>query len=424
VYEKVTTLIAACLYYIGWVALARWWMQRQGPRLMILRYHTATGGDLERHLLYLRRHYRLMHLEDALEELFSPSSHQAQDRRTPLVITFDDGYYDNFTHCLALACDLHIPMTIFLIPGYIESGDRFWWQEPDYLVTNARVNKVMIEGQMYHLNKSAEAEALRRTIDARIRFASSVREREAYLSEMRQFLDAPYGVTRAERMHLPMSWVQVEAMNRCEWISFGSHTMHHPILAQLTDPCEVEYEALVSRLELEHHLETAVRSFAYPIGKFEDIEEQGVRSVQEAGYSWALTTIPGWNTPLSDPYLLNGLSVDVGQHWLLIAAMVSDVRHLFPNLLRTAIRFLLDVVGRTHVTDASISWLAWAYRGQTERSMGKTSPADPHQPAPKVRVGEKTPLQLLPMTYQRNQSDLSRWLRHCTRKIWRHWPCN
>jgi len=117
--------------------------------------------------------------------------------------------------------------------------------------------------------------------------------------------------------------------------------MHHPLLAHLTDLGEVDYEVRESRTELEHHLESPVRIFAYPVGKFKDIEEQGVRSVQKAGYAWAVTTIRGWNTPQSNPYLLHRLSVDPWQHWLLIAAVTSDVRRLFPNLLRTAIRFLL-----------------------------------------------------------------------------------
>ncbi len=64
-YDRVMTLIAACLYYSGWVALGRWWMQRQGTRLMILNYHTATEGDLRQYLLYLWHHYRLLHLENA-----------------------------------------------------------------------------------------------------------------------------------------------------------------------------------------------------------------------------------------------------------------------------------------------------------------------------------------------------------------------
>ena len=282
-YAKVMTLIAACLYYSGWVALGRWWMRRQGPRLMILNYHRAGGGDLRRHMLYLHRHYRLQHLEDALEELFSPAAHTVRDRRTPLVITFDDGYYDNYTHCFALARELHIPVTIFLLPGYIETGNHFWWLEPDYLVARACVREVMIEGLTYHLNTSEEREALTRAIVARLRCAASVHEREAFLREISPTSRAPPAVARAEKQDLPMSWVEIETMQKCAWISFGSHTMHHPILASLADPGEVEYEVRKSRAVLERHLETSVRSFAYPVGKVEDIGEQGVHSVQKSG---------------------------------------------------------------------------------------------------------------------------------------------
>src|SRR5436305_15157077 len=101
------------------------WLRHKGGHLVILNYHRASGGDLRRHLLYLRRHYRLLHLEAALEELSMPSKNgkQVSERRTPLVLTFDDGYYDNYTHGLALARELQIPFTIFLIPGYMENDD-------------------------------------------------------------------------------------------------------------------------------------------------------------------------------------------------------------------------------------------------------------------------------------------------------------
>jgi peptidoglycan/xylan/chitin deacetylase (PgdA/CDA1 family) len=135
-----------------------------------------------------------------------------------------------------------------------------------------------------------------------------------------------------------MSWVEIEAMKKCRWISFGGHTMHHPILTCLTDSSEVEYEVRESRIELEHHLQSPVRSFAYPVGKF---GEQAIRCVQKAGYVWALTTIKGLNTPQTNPYLLHRLSVDPWQHWLYIAVRVSDMRHFFTNFLRVPIKFLL-----------------------------------------------------------------------------------
>src|SRR5436190_22927914 len=119
--ENLRVLIAACLYYSGLVKLALWWRRRSGQQLIILKYHRATGGDLRRQLLYLRHHYRIMHLEDALEEFYSSHREKKQrhDRRIPLVLTFDDGYHDNYTHGFGLAHELQIPFTIFLIPGYI-----------------------------------------------------------------------------------------------------------------------------------------------------------------------------------------------------------------------------------------------------------------------------------------------------------------
>src|SRR5579884_3635066 len=61
--ERLGIVVAACLYYSGLVKLARWLMQRGKPHLIILNYHRASGGDLRRHLLYLRRHYRMLHLK-------------------------------------------------------------------------------------------------------------------------------------------------------------------------------------------------------------------------------------------------------------------------------------------------------------------------------------------------------------------------
>src|SRR5947208_298270 len=81
--KRVLTFIAACFYYSGLVKLACWWTQRSGKRLVILNYHRATGGDLRHHLLYLRDHYRILHLEEALQELYSPHKQGKKQGSTP-----------------------------------------------------------------------------------------------------------------------------------------------------------------------------------------------------------------------------------------------------------------------------------------------------------------------------------------------------
>src|SRR5437588_2889 len=213
--EQIKVFVAACFYYSGLVKLARWWTRRSGRRLIILNYHRATGGDLRRHLLYLRRHYRMLHLEEALEELYMPPQEEkrVRDRRTPLVLTFDDGYRDNYTHAFALACELQVPITIFLIPGYVESGDYFWWQEGQRLVRRAQVGEVTIGGRTYHLSQPGEQDMLAQKTEVRWRNATLLVEREVCLEPVRNVLAVPSSVPEEVETTLPSRWSDIRELD-------------------------------------------------------------------------------------------------------------------------------------------------------------------------------------------------------------------
>lgn len=322
--EKLRVLLATCFYYSGLITLAHWWTRRFKRRLIILNYHSAAGDNLRRQMLYLRRHYCIMHLEAALEELYASRQHrQTRDRRLSLVLTFDDGYLDNYTRGLQLARELRVPITLFIIPGYVESGNYFWWLAGKFLVSHAQVDKVMIEGSTHSLTRPDERQALLHTIDTHLRCASSIAEREAFLKD----LQCALGVSLPKRsgsVHddglLPLTWSELREMERGGWVSFGAHTMHHPVLAHLSDPAEVRREIVECRHVLEQQLGHLVRIFAYPIGKLRHIGDEGLLAVQEAGYKWALTTIEEINTPQTDPLLLRRLPGDLDQHWLVQAA--------------------------------------------------------------------------------------------------------
>ena len=247
--RRVLIAIAACFYYSGLVACARWMTRRSGSRLVVLNYHRATGGDLRRHLLYLRRHYRMMHAEEALEALYAPftRNYQWRDKRIPLVLTFDDGYRDNYTYGYALARELQIPFTIYLIPGYLDSGAYFWWLEGKRLVKRACVDTVTFDGRTFRLDNVEDRLALARFIDTKARYASSVEEREQFLAAARTALAVPCEQTDAEGPVLPLTWDEVREMDASGLVSFGAHTMHHPILAYLADRGEVQCEVIDCR---------------------------------------------------------------------------------------------------------------------------------------------------------------------------------
>jgi peptidoglycan/xylan/chitin deacetylase (PgdA/CDA1 family) len=332
--KRQVTAVSALLYYSGLVPLARWWTRRSGRHVIILNYHCASRGKhLRSHVRYLQRAYRILPLEQALKELYATSPRTDRDKRSPIVLTFDDGYHDNYTHAAALARELRAPLTVFLLPGYVNRNIPFWWEAGEKLVAAARVKQATIEGRTYHLNLAEERCLLERVVYERAYYATSVAEREAFLASV----PAALGVSTTSDPDdpvRPLTWEEVRLMGATGWISFGAHTMHHPILGYLADPREVEHEVKDSRTVLEQQIGCRVSAFAYPCGRMEHIGNHGLEAVQKAGYRWAVTTERGINTPAVHPLLLRRIVVDDGyQHWLFLAA---DIAGVWQFLLRVA----------------------------------------------------------------------------------------
>jgi peptidoglycan/xylan/chitin deacetylase (PgdA/CDA1 family) len=336
-YSRVRFYTSACFYYSGLVNLAHWWLQRSGPRLTILYYHQASKGNLRSHWLYLRRHYRILPLEEALEELQASSQgrNQSKDRRPLLALTFDDGYYDNYTHAFPLARELQLPITIFLIAGLTESGNAFWWVTR--LVRLARVDQARFEERTYNLGQQEERKALALAIDRCFSQYNSPLERKEFVASLSTLLDLPSSVVLKEDPAPLLTWQQAQEMQESGWITFGAHTMYHPDLGSLADPAEVKREVGECRGILEQQLGHPVRSFAYPFGS---IGPYVAEAAKEAGYDWAVTTKPGFNTYQSDPHLLKRRNMDGAKHWLVVAAETAGIWGIFSALKRNA-RLLL-----------------------------------------------------------------------------------
>ena len=326
--------VAALFYYSGLVNLARWWTQRSPQRLIILNYHRASERNLRRHFSYLKKHYRILHIDTALDELYTPRRKNAQPKKQPtaLSITFDDGYRDNYMYAYPLAAELRVPFTIYLIPGYIDSGAYFWWDEGKHLVSQTQMSTATIDERLYDLNKPNERALLVTAIDRRVRYAESVATRETFLTSARTKLSVLSMPLKEEISSLPLTWEQVKEMDESGWVSFGAHTMHHPILAYLTDYHEMQQEIEECRTRLEQQLGHSVYSFAYPVGQMQHIGSDVRNTVYKAGYKWAVTTSYGINGPQSDPYMLQRIEVDVDQHWLLLASEAAGLWGFFSRL--------------------------------------------------------------------------------------------
>jgi peptidoglycan/xylan/chitin deacetylase (PgdA/CDA1 family) len=89
---------------------------------------SVTPKNFREQLEVLRRLYNVARLRDWISEEGKSA------RLTVVVITFDDGYADNFHEALPLLREADCPATVFVTAGKIDDEEEFWWDELERLI--------------------------------------------------------------------------------------------------------------------------------------------------------------------------------------------------------------------------------------------------------------------------------------------------
>ncbi|BDD87627.1 polysaccharide deacetylase [Desulfofustis limnaeus] len=225
------------------------------------------------------------------------------------LITFDDGWSDNYRNAFPVLQRLQIPATIFLPMDFIGSGKMFWREEMAAALWAAAQGR---DAESLELLRELAVEQL-----ARMSFPEAKRVIEAYITglkerpvdyrqEVAERLSA-FAARKRSRNHDVDSfidWEQAKLM-RDYGISFGSHSYYHPILTELESDA-VAAEAICSRLVLERWFPGDPLVFCYPNG---DYDETVSREVATAGYAAAFTTEPGFVAGGDDPLTIKRVNI-------------------------------------------------------------------------------------------------------------------
>jgi peptidoglycan/xylan/chitin deacetylase (PgdA/CDA1 family) len=287
------------------------WRRVDTPRFAILCYHRiGTGGVpiysglpmqvFEAQMRFLRKNYRLISLSDLLQELPNPMSCEPA-----VAVTFDDGYRDLFQQAYPILLKYHVPATVYLTVGAIETNKVSWYDKIFLALLVApgnvfewtldRRRRIPIRSRPERLEAAVQIITWMRTLPDTVR-----REQCAILENHVRMPQADL----SDRM---LTWEQVRIM-RQGGVSFGAHTMNHPVVSRLT-ALELDKELLESKKILEDRIQDSVADFAYPFGKTDEISVEAERVLASGAYRSAVTTEHGLNVPGTNPYRLLRVSI-------------------------------------------------------------------------------------------------------------------
>lgn len=262
----------------------------------------VSDREFDMQMRSLRRHLHPISLDEF-------QAHVEDGTRFPArscLVTFDDGWIDNYEIAFPILKKYEIPATVFLPVDFISSNQTFWQEEMMMWLTT--LLRSGTKSSLVRLAKilSYDRDPSSLTVWDLRDFVANLKART--YEEIYQNLDDLRAEFKQSKPPLHydrhMTWDQVLEM-QAAGISFASHAMSHQILCRLSnDACR--QELVSSRAVLEERLGKPVRALAYPNG---DHDVRVMKETQAAGYTVAFSTRSGLCDRTSDPLSIPRINI-------------------------------------------------------------------------------------------------------------------
>lgn len=270
---------------------------------------SASTSDFEKQVQYIKKNYTPI----TFSMLKKLSVEKKLINKPPIIITFDDGFLDNYDYVYPILKKYSVPATFFISTSYIGGNETFWFDWVAYIINTAPGNKYsLLEGK--HSLNLGEGKQNRHIILAevlKLLKSFSNADRLKFINE----LGILTGILKPNTSDLEkskvMSWDQVIEMSE-NGMEIGSHTKTHPILTKLSNE-EKREEIVGSKNIIEEKTGKSCIVISYPVGGKDAYDEKIIKYVKGAGYEFGASYIPGGNkikNILSNKYSLRRIHVE------------------------------------------------------------------------------------------------------------------
>jgi peptidoglycan/xylan/chitin deacetylase (PgdA/CDA1 family) len=237
-----------------------------------------------------------------------------------VMITFDDGYRDNYEVAMPILRSHGAPATFFVATGFVDVPRRPWWDEIAWMARTATAAVVPTGGWLAHDVPLRAGDRIGPITTLTDRYKTLPGDRaEAYLDYLAEATGAGRCGGGAGEW---MTWDMVRGL-RSAGMSVGAHTVTHPVLAN--HPAERQHDEIAgSKRRLEEELGEPVTAFSYPEGTPAAFDARTRAIVHALGFELAFSFYGGHRRFADwDPYDVRRATVSAATPLTLFQAMLT-----------------------------------------------------------------------------------------------------
>jgi len=286
----------------------------------------VTNRTFEKHINFIKNRFNVIFLGKLLNLIQNETSSHSQ--KPFCVVTFDDGWRDNYDYLFPIIKKYQIPVTIFLPTNFIGSNKLFWTDEISriiFLIKNNYEDQILNLIQNLSILESEDFEGPATLVIEKV-IAKLKKYSIAKIEEEIQTLTKRTNITLKIESSKFLSWDQISDMYNSGIVKYGSHTANHQILTTLPKEDIMNELKISQRTLVEKNLvDKNSIPFSYPNGNY---SSEIVKLVKESGYALAVTTEKGSNNiDALDPYLLKRIPLheDISSSIPMFAARLTGL---------------------------------------------------------------------------------------------------
>ncbi len=287
---------------------------KKKKRMITLCYHQISGGNAKVDKIAgfteqnnFRNHIRFMKL---LGYQFIEPKQLLNPENIPdnsVLITFDDGYKNNYINALPILKEENVKALLFLTTGYVASNKIKGYELLTYMIKEKKISDVIETYSKIAANNNIPDFTENLTEAAfRMHFRSDLTlNQQRYVAETlaNKF---NFKVDQSFLNELYLSWSEIDKMK--DNFEFGAHSVNHPLLSHLDDK-QACFEIEQSKNILEQKL-GQIDWFAYPYGYPNSFSHREIGYLQKLGFKGAFTTLPMHTSiPIINQYAIGRYSI-------------------------------------------------------------------------------------------------------------------
>ena len=251
----------------------------------------VSKENFENQIRYLSENFKVTSLDRA----FVDSSNGLK-----VIITFDDGYIDNYKIAFPILKKYGLTAHFFLATNYISSGQPIWDWDLKLMLDNSNKNfDINIGLENFDRNNyQGKDNALLWELISRLKFFRSD-ERSKIIDNIKKQLEV-YELDYSEDRC--MNWEEIKLMKE-EGMYFGSHGSSHTSFSSL-DKEALDQEIKTSLDILNKELSLKRHFLAFPFGSKADFNDEIIKRVLSSGYERCLLNVQGYNIQENNEFSL------------------------------------------------------------------------------------------------------------------------